>query len=151
MLWLNIGALIARTVLIRCRASLLLQRQRQTGDRTIHRLFSDGSGETDSALRELHITLETSQPGVAPNNALAERMAQDVLQGARTIIVRVGLPPCLFGICLQTLLSDGKDVLPTRKSVVADVVDSSGMSTCLQLEVNGSTQYALYLKRLNTL
>ena len=74
------------------------------GDSTIHRLYSDGSGEIDSALRELHITLDKSQPGVPQNNAVVERSVQDVQQGARTSMVCVALPPrFVWEFCHQAL------------------------------------------------
>ena len=63
------------------------------GDRVIERLFSDWSGEIYKALRNLHIVAERSQPGAPQNNAVAERLVRDVLEGTRTVLVRAGLPP----------------------------------------------------------
>ena len=66
------------------------------GDRKIERFYSGRSGEIDRALRELESVAEQSQPGVPQNNAVAERLAQDVLDGTRTALVRTGLPPCFW-------------------------------------------------------
>ena len=66
------------------------------GDRKIERFYSDRPGEIERALRELEIVPEESQPGVPHNNAVAERLVQDVLDGTRTALVRVGLPPLLL-------------------------------------------------------
>ena len=83
------------------------------GDRVIERLFSDWSGEIYKALRNLHIVAERSQPGAPQNNAVAERLVRDVLEGTRTVLVRAGLPPrpMLLGIRAQTLLHDGNCVV----------------------------------------
>ena len=59
-------------------------------DRTIERFYSDRSGEIDKALRDLHIVAENSQLGVPQNNAVAERLVRDVLEGTRTVLVRSG-------------------------------------------------------------
>ena len=62
------------------------------GDREIERFYSDRPGEIERALRDLEIVLAQSQPGVPQNNAVAERLVQDVLDGARTALVRALLP-----------------------------------------------------------
>ncbi|MFM7979574.1 MAG: hypothetical protein ACKPKO_09685 [Candidatus Fonsibacter sp.] len=62
------------------------------GDREISRFYSDRSGEIERVLRLLHIPSDTSQPGVPQNNAVAERLVQDVLEGTRTSLLRAGLP-----------------------------------------------------------
>ena len=59
--------------------------------------------------------VEQSQPGVPQNNAVAERLVQDVLYGTRTALVRAGLPPCFLGVCLPTLLS-GRE-FPAKETV----------------------------------
>ena len=66
------------------------------GDRQIERFYSDRSGEFERALRDLHIVSDTSQPGVPQNNAVAERLVQDIIEGTRTALLRAGLPPCFF-------------------------------------------------------
>ena len=71
------------------------------GDRIIQRLYYDGSGEVDKALRELQITLEKSQPGVPQNNDVSERTVQDVLYGASIVMVRAGLPPCSWEFAIK--------------------------------------------------
>ena len=76
------------------------------GDRKIERFYSDRSGEVERALRVLHVS-DTRQPGAPQNNAVAERLVQDILEGTRTALLRVGLPRVFFGIRLPTLLFDG--------------------------------------------
>ena len=89
------------------------------GDRKIERFYSGRSGEIDRALRELESVAEQSQPGVPQNNAVAERLAQDVLDGTRTALVRVGLPPCFWGFaCRHYCLAEM--FLPKRQSAEAD-------------------------------
>ncbi|MFM7987884.1 MAG: hypothetical protein ACKPKO_52085, partial [Candidatus Fonsibacter sp.] len=66
------------------------------GNREIYRFYSDCSGEIERALRDLHIVSDTSQPGVPQNNAVAERLVQDVLEGTRIALLRAGLPPCYW-------------------------------------------------------
>ncbi|MFM7984643.1 MAG: hypothetical protein ACKPKO_35500, partial [Candidatus Fonsibacter sp.] len=66
------------------------------GNRDISRFYSDRSGEIERALRLLHIPSDTSQLGVPQNNAVAERLVQDVLEGTRTLLLRAGLPPCFW-------------------------------------------------------
>ena len=66
------------------------------------------SGEIERALRDLHIVSDTSQPGVPQNNAVVERLVQDILEGTRTALLRAGLPAMFLGIRLPTLLFDGK-------------------------------------------
>ena len=68
------------------------------GDRMIERFYSDRSGEIERALRDLHIVSDTSQPGVPQNNAVAERLVQDILEGTRTALLRAGLPPCFWNM-----------------------------------------------------
>ena len=63
------------------------------GDRKIERCYSDRSGDIERALRDLHIVSDTSQPGFPQNNAVAERLVQDILEGTRTALLRAGLPP----------------------------------------------------------
>ncbi|MFM7978636.1 MAG: hypothetical protein ACKPKO_04910, partial [Candidatus Fonsibacter sp.] len=78
------------------------------------RFYSDRSGEIARALRLLHIPSDTSQLGVPQHNAVAERLVQDVLEGTRTAILRVGLPPCFWDFCMSALLSDGKHHSTTK-------------------------------------
>ena len=78
------------------------------GDRKIERFYSDRSGEIERALREIEIDAEQSQPGVPQNNAVAERLVQDVLDGTRTALVRAGLPPCFWEFCMLALFSGGQ-------------------------------------------
>ena len=59
----------------------------------IDRFYPDRSGEIDRALHDVHIVADTSQLGAPQNNAVAERLVQDVLEGTRTVLVRAGLPP----------------------------------------------------------
>ena len=66
------------------------------GERNIDIFYSDRSVEIERALRDLHILSDTSQPGVPQNNAVAERLVQDVLEGTRTALLRAGLPQCFF-------------------------------------------------------
>ena len=73
-------------------------------DRKIERFYSDRSGEIERALRDLEMFPKQSQPVVPHNNAVAERLVQDVLDGTRTALVHAGLPPMLLGVCMQTLL-----------------------------------------------
>ena len=88
--------------------------RRFSGDRKIERFYSDRSGEIERALRELEIVAEQSQPGVPQNNAVAERLVEDVIEGARTAFVRAGLPPCFWEFaCRHYCL--GEKFLP-RKS-----------------------------------
>ena len=89
------------------------------GDRKIERFYSDRSGEIERALRELEIVPEQRQPGVPQNNAVAQRLVQDVLDGARTALVRAGLPPCLWEFaCSHYCMVE--NFLPRRKSAEAD-------------------------------
>ena len=53
------------------------------GDRRIEVFYSDRTGEIERALRVLHIVSDTSQPGVSQNDAVAERLVQDILEGTR--------------------------------------------------------------------
>ena len=66
------------------------------GERTIERFYSDRSSEIERAFRELRIVPDNNQPGAPQNNAVVERLVQDVFEGARTALVRAGLPPCLL-------------------------------------------------------
>ncbi|MFM7989283.1 MAG: hypothetical protein ACKPKO_59215 [Candidatus Fonsibacter sp.] len=84
--------------------STMMAIQHLKGNREISRFYSDRSGEIERALRVLHITSDTSQPGVPQNNAVAERLVQDVLEGTRTALLRAGLPLCFLGICVPALL-----------------------------------------------
>ena len=89
------------------------------GGRKIERLYSDRSGEIERALRELKIVPEQSQPGVPQNNAVAERLVQDVLDGTRTALVRVGLPLCFWEFARRHYCM-AENFLPRRKSAEAD-------------------------------
>ena len=71
------------------------------GSRTIARFYSDRSGEIERALRDLHIVSDTSQPGVPQNNAVAERLVQDILEGTRAALLRAGLPPFFWAYACQ--------------------------------------------------
>ncbi|MFM7978774.1 MAG: hypothetical protein ACKPKO_05610, partial [Candidatus Fonsibacter sp.] len=77
-------------------ASTMMAIQHFRGNRDISRFYSDRSGEIERALRVLHITSDTSQPDVPQDNAVAERLVQDVLEGTRTTLLRAGVPPCLW-------------------------------------------------------
>ncbi|MFM7982024.1 MAG: hypothetical protein ACKPKO_22165, partial [Candidatus Fonsibacter sp.] len=94
------------------------------GNREISRFYSDRSGEIERALRDLHITSDTSQPGVPQNNAVAERLVQDVLEGTRTALLRAGLPPCYWEFaCQHYCLME--NVITRRKSGAPDGDSSS--------------------------
>ncbi|MFM7986346.1 MAG: hypothetical protein ACKPKO_44240, partial [Candidatus Fonsibacter sp.] len=90
------------------------------GDREISRFYSDCSGVIERALRLLNIPSDTSQPGVPQNNAVAERLVQDVLEGTRTSLLRAGLPPCFFWdfACQHYCLVD--NVLSRQRSDPSD-------------------------------
>ena len=62
------------------------------GDRTVSKLYSDNSGEIEKALKECKIMSHTSLPGEPRNNAVAERTNGDILEGARSALIRAGLP-----------------------------------------------------------
>ncbi|MFM7983421.1 MAG: hypothetical protein ACKPKO_29265, partial [Candidatus Fonsibacter sp.] len=53
--------------------STMMAIQQFKGNREISRFYSDRSCEIERALRVLHITSGTSQPGVPQNSAVAER------------------------------------------------------------------------------
>ena len=90
------------------------------GDRRIDIFYSDRSGEIERALRDLHIVSDTSQPRVPQNNAVAERLVQDILEGTRTALLRAGLPPCFWEYaCQHYCLME--NVLPGRESAAAGV------------------------------
>ena len=42
------------------------------------------------------IVPKNSMPGVPQNNAVAERMNREIIDGVRTILVRAGLPACFW-------------------------------------------------------
>ena len=77
------------------------------GNRKIEGFYSDRSGEIERALRDLHIVSYTSQPGVPQNNAVAERLVQDILEGTTNCSIESGIAPVFLGIRLPTLLFDG--------------------------------------------
>ena len=60
------------------------------------RLYSDNSGEIGAALKELRIMPHNSLPGEPQTNAVAERNNGFILAGARTSLVRAGLPACFW-------------------------------------------------------
>ena len=70
--------------------------QHFVGDSVVTKLYSDNSGEISKALKRLQVMHHTSQPGVPMNNAVIERVNQDVLEGTRTVLVRAGLPVCVW-------------------------------------------------------
>ena len=87
------------------------------GDINIEGFYSDRSGEIERALRDLHIVSDNSQLGVPQNNAVAERLVQDILEGTRTV---GGLAPCVWEYaCQHYCLME--HVLPGRGPVAADV------------------------------
>ncbi|MFM7979396.1 MAG: hypothetical protein ACKPKO_08785, partial [Candidatus Fonsibacter sp.] len=65
-------------------------------EREFARFYSDRSSEIEKDVKELRIPSNKSQPSVPQNNAVAERLVQDVLEGTRTALVRAGLPPCFW-------------------------------------------------------
>ena len=71
------------------------------GERNIERFYSDRWGEIERALRDLHTVSDTSQLGIPQNNAVAERLVQDVLEGTRKSLLRAGLPPCFWEYACQ--------------------------------------------------
>ncbi|MFM7979920.1 MAG: hypothetical protein ACKPKO_11450, partial [Candidatus Fonsibacter sp.] len=89
------------------------------GNREISRFYSDRSGEIERALRDLRITSDTSQPGVPQNNAVAERLVQDVLEGTRTALLMAGLPPCYWEFACQHYCLMENDIT-RRKSGTPD-------------------------------
>ena len=94
------------------------------GDRQIDRFFSDRSVEIERALRDLHIVSDTRQPGILQNNAVVERLVQDILEGTRTSLLRAGLPPCFWEYgCQHYCLME--NVLPSRESVAVGVERTS--------------------------
>ena len=106
-------------------------------DRTIGRFYSERSGEIERALRELEIVAEQSQPGVPQNNAVAERLVQDLLEGARTALVRACLPLYVWEFsCRHYCMAE--NFLPRRKSAAADGDRSSpwGRPTSPRLRVS---------------
>ncbi|MFM7981467.1 MAG: hypothetical protein ACKPKO_19335, partial [Candidatus Fonsibacter sp.] len=89
------------------------------GNRESSRFYSDRSGEIERALRFLHIPSDTSQPGVPQNNAVAERLVQDVLEGTCTSLLRAGLPPCFWDFaCQHYFLME--NIIARRKSDPSD-------------------------------
>ena len=84
------------------------------GDRIIHNLYSDKSGEIAKALRDLNIMPKNSVPGRPQTNAVIERANRDILEGIRTSLVRAGLPACFwtfacFHYCLADNIAHGPD------------------------------------------
>jgi len=62
----------------------------------VRKLYSDNSGEIGAALKKLRIMPHNSLPGVPQNNAVAERLNRDTLEGARTALMQAGLPACFW-------------------------------------------------------
>ena len=62
------------------------------GRRQIKVLYSDNSGEISSSCRALEILPCNSVPGIPQSNSIAERLVQDCLEGARTLLLHAGLP-----------------------------------------------------------
>ncbi|MFM7983845.1 MAG: hypothetical protein ACKPKO_31420, partial [Candidatus Fonsibacter sp.] len=89
-------------------ASTMMAIQHFKGNREIIRFYSDRSGEIERALRVLHITPDTSQPGVPQNNAVAERLVQDVFERDLHFPLKGRPTSVLLGICLPTLLPHGE-------------------------------------------
>ena len=89
------------------------------GDRAIERFYSDKSGEIERALRYLQNVLEQSQPGAPQNIAVAERLVQHVLDGARAALARAGLPPCFLEFVGRHYCM-AKNFLPRGRSAEAD-------------------------------
>ncbi len=89
-----------------------------SGDGNIERFYSDRSGQIQRALRDLHIVSDTSQSGVLQNNAVAERLVQDVLEGSQTALLRAGLLPCLWEYACQHYCTM-ENVLPSRQLTAA--------------------------------
>ena len=98
------------------------------GERSIERLYSDRSGEIRRALCDLHIVPDNSQLGVPQNNAVADRLVQDVLEGIRTALVCAGLPPCFWEYaCQQYCMME--NALPSHRLVAAGGERASAWDT----------------------
>ena len=88
-------------------------------ERNIERFYSDRSGDTDRALRDLHIVPDNSQPGAPQNNAVVERLAQYVMEGTRTALLRAGVPPCFCEFACRRYCTM-EPALLVQKSVAAN-------------------------------
>ena len=78
------------------------------GTRSIHKLYSDRSGEIGQALKDLGIMAQGSQPGLPQTNAVAERANGEVIAGTRALLVGAGLPYNFLGVCDALLLPLGQ-------------------------------------------
>ena len=80
------------------------------GDRKVDVLYSDNSGEINKALRDCAILPQNSLPGEPRNNSVVERVNGDILEGARTNLVRAGTTDGVLAIRGDALLHHGERV-----------------------------------------
>ena len=62
----------------------------------IHCVYSDNWKSIKKPCLNLGIMWEPSQPGVHHSNAVIERCNQDIMYGARTLMIEAGLPGCYW-------------------------------------------------------
>ena len=88
--------------------------------------------------------LEKSQPGVPQHNAVAERTAQDVLYGARAVVVRVEIPQWIGFVAINHYwLID--NVLPMGQSAEVDVGVASPWKLARGAECSGKQRITMRL------
>ena len=93
------------------------------GDRTIHKLYADRSGEISRPVQTIGIMPQGGQPGVPQTNTVAERANGGVLAGTRALLLAAVLPYyfmeyamrcyCLFDHLCR---ADGEGVSPWSRS-----------------------------------
>ena len=66
--------------------------QQFIGDAQVKRFYSDNAGELVNAARFLNVPHEASQQGMPQANGIIGREVQDMVAGARTLLVVAGLP-----------------------------------------------------------
>ena len=62
----------------------------------IHSIYSDNWKSIKKSCLNLGIMWEPSQPGVHHSNAVIERCNQDIMYGARALMIEAGLPGCYW-------------------------------------------------------
>ena len=93
----------------------------------IKRYYGDKEGGMTKAMNYFGICARASQPGKPVNNTLSERANQDILQGARSVLLAAGLPECFWPFagpyyCLMeclTYLEDGHRIYESWTNGVA--------------------------------
>ena len=66
------------------------------GSEVIKRAWSDNSPELIAAFHETGVTHDTSTQGRPQSNGRAERLVRRCMDGARTLSLQAGLPPCFW-------------------------------------------------------